>query len=179
MTCVVAISENNIVYMGADSAGVDNDGGIRTRKDSKIFSKSSFIIGYDGSFRLGQLIKYGFEIPKILKNADIFEYMVNDFVPLLRNHLITNGLHFKDDGDIVGSLLVGIKGRILGIESDFNVSELDCRYNSIGIGSDVALGSLHSTEYTELPPFDRIEMALYAASEFCSGVRPPFSMDSL
>ena len=42
MTCIVAIAEDGIIHMGADSAA-SNSYAIRTRKDTKIFNGGDFI----------------------------------------------------------------------------------------------------------------------------------------
>ena len=41
-------------------------------------------------------------------------------------------------------------------------------------GKDFALGSLYSTEKTNLTTQERINFALEAAAKFSAGVRPPF-----
>ena len=63
MTCIVAIKHDNEIWMGGDSAAFRDDE--RTnRADEKVFKNGDFLLGYSGSFRVGQLIRYAFNPPK-------------------------------------------------------------------------------------------------------------------
>ena len=57
MTCIIGYidRENKKILISGDSAGV-NKYMLYHRKDSKIFIREPFIMGFTGSFRMGQLL---------------------------------------------------------------------------------------------------------------------------
>ena len=72
------------------------------------------------------------------------------------------------------------------MDSDFQIGIPVDNYASIGCGSDLALGSLHTTdsllgvgEFKKLTPELRIKLALTAASTFSTGVLPPFIIEQV
>jgi len=160
--------------MGADSAGV---GGyyIERRADSKVFVNGEFIIGFTTSFRMGQLLRYGFCPPKPTEGKDIFEYMVTDFVDAVRNRLKSGGFAATKDGEESGgTFLVGYRGRLFNVQNDYQVAEQFGDYAACGCGQDIALGSMFSTKGK--PTEERIRTALEAAEEYNAGVRGPFNI---
>ena len=48
MTCIVGLEHNGAVWIGGDSAGVDNSLGIQTRDDRKVFQIGEAVIGFTG-----------------------------------------------------------------------------------------------------------------------------------
>ena len=173
MTCIVSIIDNGTVYMGGDSAGIAGMSMI-IRKDPKVFVNGPFIIGYTGSFRMGQLLRYRFDPPKqTIHQEDDMEYLVTDFIDSARRCFSINGFGDKD-ATIGGTFLVGYKGKLYTIEKDYQVGVPAANYDAVGCGADLALGSLHSTARLNLKPEDRIILALEAATEFSAGVSPPF-----
>jgi hypothetical protein len=173
MTCISALVDKGNIYLGADSAGVA-DYDLRRRHDSKIFINNGFIIGFTSSFRMGQLLRYSLVPPLVKSGQDLLAYMVTDFVDEVRNCFKRGGYaRVESSEDIGGVFLVGIKGRLFKIESDFQVGEFLEPYAAAGCGQAYALGSLYSTEglYPEL----RINKSLEAAEMFSAGVRGPFN----
>ena len=60
MTCIVGIlEENGDIYMGGDSAGASGNT-LKIRADEKVFINENYIMGFTSSFRMGQLLRYGF-----------------------------------------------------------------------------------------------------------------------
>lgn len=173
MTCIVGIVKNEKVYLAADSAGVSGLN-LRIRVDSKIFKKGEFIIGCTSSFRMIQLLRFSFTPPEI-KDKDIFEYMCTDFINQVRECFKEGGFiqKYSEGDEKGGNFLVGIRGRLFQVESDFQVGETANGFNAIGCGANYALGSLHSTrDYTS--PWIRLNKSLLAANEFSAGVSAPF-----
>lgn len=176
MTCVVGVIHENNVWLGADSAAfADLD--IVTRSDEKVFQNEEFIIGFSGSYRIGQLIRYAFTPPEKSAKSTEMSFMVNEFVDAIRDLCKEKGVLGKENEIEVmeASLLVGYAGKIYCIEQDFQVSILAERYAAIGTGSQVALGALHALkDFKDIPPTERINKALQAASEYSVGVRSPY-----
>ena len=175
MTCIVAVEHEGNVYVGADSIGVAG-WEKASRADQKVFVNGDFIMGFCGSFRLGQLLKYSFEPPAQSSKSEDMEYLVNDFVDSIRALLKEKGSITVDDGVedmIASSFIVGYRGKIYTIESDLQVAMHTEPYFAVGAGAQLALGSLYST-IDDPDPEKRLITALNAASTFCAAVAPPF-----
>ena len=186
MTAIAGIVEDGKVWMGADSAGV---GGLSLviRSDPKVFKVGELLMGFCGSFRMGQLLRYFLTPPVPKESQDDFDYMVKEFVPAVREIMkghgflnIMNGVESLDGGS---QFLIGRRGALYCIEQDMQVGQLATPYAATGCGQDLALGSLHTTHQmtgeSRMKPRERIEAALKAAEAFSAGVRGPFIIDSI
>lgn len=172
MTCIVGIAQNGQIVMGGDSAGVAGLD-LTIRADPKVFSIGDFTVGYTDSFRFGQLLRFSFVPPSKREDQSDFEYMCTSFIDALRNCLKDGGYARKEgEAETGGTCLVGWRGMLYEIESDYQVGIPINGYDAIGCGAPMARGSLFSTEGQPLR--DRVQMALEAAVEFSAGVRPPF-----
>lgn len=177
MTCIIGAIDNGKIYMGADSAGVGGYA-LWRRKDRKIFINGEFLIGFTSSFRMGQLLQYDFTPPQKKENQDIFEFMVTDFVESVRECLKKGGYSkIRENEESGGTFLVGYRGRLFTIESDFQVAEIFHDFAAVGCGDQIALGSMYSTFGKKTS--ERIMTALEAAQEFSAGVRSPFNLLSI
>jgi len=177
MTCIIGLLDKGGVYIGADSAGMAGYG-LTVRADEKVFINGDFIMGFTSSFRMGQLLRYSLKPPKYHPDIDLNEYMVTDFINAVRDCLKTGGYAKKDkDAETAGVFLVGFKGRLFKVESDYQVGVSALAYDACGCGEDIALGSMYSN--SSLPPRERIQQALGAAEQFSAGVRHPFVIKEL
>jgi ATP-dependent protease HslVU (ClpYQ) peptidase subunit len=175
MTCIVGLVENGIVYLGADSAGSAGNV-LAVRRDEKVFRNGEFVMGFTDSFRMGQLLRYAFTPPKIPEGRDLMAYMVTDFVDAVRACFGDGGYRREENSvETGGVFLVGVRGRLFEIESDFQVGERVRPYAAIGSGMDVALGSLFTSSGD---PGRRLQAALLAADEFTTTVCGPFVFSS-
>lgn len=187
MTAIAGlVDEKGKIWMGADSAGVRSYD-VRPRKDPKVFKNGEFLVGYTDSFRMGQLLRFGEHDGKTLGNVakdkgpkDAYSFMVCNVVPWLRA-MFKDGGYLKVDSnrETGGEFLIGFRGRLFTLFSDFQVAEAMFPYAAAGCGEDYALGSLFSTEKTGMKPRRRISMALKAAEQFSGGVCPPFRILSM
>lgn len=173
MTCIVGLEDKGNVYIGGDSAGVSGLS-IAIRADEKVFTNGPFLMGFTSSFRMGQLLRYKLTIPKQTHDQDDYEYMVTDFIDAIRKCFADNGFGTMADksSNKGGTFLVGYNGTLYVIYDDFQVGADACGYNSVGCGSDIAVGSLHSTAGKN--PETRVKMALEAATFHSAGVAAPF-----
>ena len=183
MTCIVAISQNGIVYMGSDSAASDEKSGmILARKEPKVFKVGQFGIAFTDSFRMGQILQYNWTPPKYVPtktNSGLDKFMRTKFIDSIKSSFKDNGYgtfgtNADADGDTGGVFLVGICGRLFTIDEDFHVGENLANYMAEGSGGSIALGSLHSTKKQKNPRL-RLKAALEAAAEFNMSVRPPYT----
>lgn len=190
MTCIVGVIEGGNIYMGGDSAGVAGNYRIQARKDLKVFrytdeSNNQFLLGFCGSFRLGQLLMTSLEFPR-LDGYIPFEYMVTQFVPAVKTLMSENGVERKKE-EVVSlnnsSFLVGIKDNkgdcyLFEVQDDYQVVELIVPYASCGCGADLALGALNILWGTDIEADVIVEQALLTAEKFNAGVRRPFNIIS-
>lgn len=183
MTCIVAVKHKNKVYIGGDSLGTDSGFGRSVRKDEKVFSKHDMIFGFCGSYRMGQILRYSFDIPSRTEDSDDMEYLVGQFIPALMDCYEDNGWYKKADEDEAtgGEFIIGYNGNIYMIESDFQVGIPSLDYECCGAGADIARGALFVLDKTKntLSPDKKITMALDAASEHSASVYKPYKILSI
>ena len=172
MTCIAALVHKGTVYMAADSAGIAGYE-LSVRRDPKIYRVGEFLFGSTSSFRMGQLLGYKFIPPPHHPDIPIERYMNVPFIDSLRMVLKDGGYTKIDSNkEQAGTFLVGYRGRLFLVDSDFQVGESLAPWDACGCGAAVALGSLFSTE--QYQPERRLELALQAAERYSAGVRGPF-----
>lgn len=160
------------VIIGGDSAGV---GGweVTIRRDPKVFVVGEYAIGFTSSFRMGQILQHEFAPPKPpAKQADLMRHMVVDFVGAVRGCLKSGGFATKEkEAESGGTFIVGVRGRLFEIASDYQVGEPVDPYASVGCGFAYALGAMAASSGD---PVARVRKALTIAARFSTGVRGPF-----
>lgn len=177
MTCIVGLKHDGKVYIGGDSAGVNVDAlSLTVRADTKVFTLGPYVMGFAGSFRMGQLLHHTLK-PTPPPTTRVERHMVATFIPEVQACLKRGKWLLKNDGQSEGGFfLVGVAGRLFGIECDFQVGEARDEYMAIGCGDDLALGSLHGSRGK--PPRTRIRSALEAAAYHSAGVTGPFKIEA-
>ena len=179
MTCIAAIAEKGKVYIGADSAGVA-DFDLTVRADEKVFAKGSFVFGFTSSFRMGQLLRYKLVLPKQSPKMSDRLYMYTIFIDAVRKCLKEGGYtKINDNVEKGGTFIVGYKGHVYEIKSDFQISESIDTFASCGCGHAYAKAVLYTTDNNhQISPSKRILKALKTAEHFSAGVRRPFKIVS-
>jgi hypothetical protein len=179
MTCIVGVTHEGKVYIGGDSAGVAGYG-ITSRADTKVFRRGPYVLGFAGSFRMGQLLHYVAELPVPSQPANdrsLDGFMVVNFIEAIRRPMTEGGFTRNRAGREEGGVfLAGIYGRLYCIDSDWQIGRAHDGYMAIGCGDDLALGSLHGSVW--MPPRRRVKVALEAAAHHSAGVCPPFKVVS-
>jgi len=182
MTCIVALKDEKAIYMGGDAAGV---GGLSLsiRQQPKVFflNEGKMMIGYTSSFRMGQLLQHQLVVPEHSPRKDTEKYLVTDFIDAVRNCFKSHGYsRVKESEEFGGIFLLAYDNEIWGIDSDYQVGKNYVPYDAVGCGADIALGSLYSTHTNDrYNSWDRINVALSAASVFSAGVAGPFTIISM
>ena len=180
MTCIVAIAQNGVVYMGADHAASDDKSGwILSRKDPKVFKVGQYGIAFTDSFRMGQILQYNWSPPKYTPtktNSGLDKFMRTKFVDSVKDAFRAQGFGSQVAGqeDEGGIFLIGVCGRIFTMDEDFHIGENILNFMAEGSGGAIALGALHATKKQKNPQL-RLKAALEAASEFNMAVKSPFS----
>lgn len=179
MTCIVGLECEEGVVIGGDSAGVSGMD-MTVRADEKVFRVGPFIMGFTSSFRMGQLLRYSLRVPDHYNDESDYQYMVTSFIDAVRECLEEGGWKKKkDERESGGSFLVGYRGRLYEVDSDFQVGMNVCGYAAVGCGHAYAMGSLYATDYQDKRPFaiHRVRRALEAAETFSAGVAGPFVIE--
>jgi len=177
MTCVVGMVQRGTVYIGVDSAAVQ--GWTRRRSGvAKVFRRGPFLMGYTTSFRMGQLLEHHLEAPAQDPAQADMAFMVTQFIERVRALLKEKGFtKIESNTEKGGQFLVGYRGHLYTIESDFQVAQQADGYDAVGSGAEFALGAMMAL--AALPPTRRIRKALEIAAHFNMGVCAPFSIKSM
>jgi ATP-dependent protease HslVU (ClpYQ) peptidase subunit len=178
VTCIVGVVEGDRVFMGGDSAGIAGYA-LTVRADQKVFRNGDFLMGFCGSFRMGQLLRYAFAPPKHPRRTDVYRYMVTTYVDSVRDTLKKGGFARKkeDVEEIDGSFMVGYRGRLFVVDEDYQITETVDGFAAIGCGQEIAQGALCVTQ--GMDPRKRVRAALDAAERYSAGVRRPFAVQVL
>jgi len=181
MTCIVAIAQNGIVYMGSDHAASDDKTGwILSRKEPKVFKVGQYGIAFTDSFRMGQILQYSWTPPKYTPtktNSGLDKFMRTKFIDSVKMAFKEGGygsVGSSSEEDTGGIFIVGLEGRIFTVDEDFHVGENVVNYMAEGSGGQVALGALHATRNQKNPRL-RLKAALEAATEFNMSVAAPYT----
>ena len=183
MSVVIAIKENGVTYMAADTQISFGDSKRHLKSDSlqKVWAVTDTphcIMGGVGLTRDLNLIRYCTSelIPEasVLKNEINVGTIMLNTVPAIfesiRNYtqLVTG---CDKDIPINSEFVLAYKDKVFDIAPDGTVEEVE-DYIAIGSGADAALGSLKHT--TDEPVYDRLIKALDAASESNLYVSEPY-----
>ena len=186
MSCIIAIATDRGIFMGADSAStaVGDQRGMSqiTTRNKKAFKRGSILVGAVGSVRLLNILANLLKWNDILQVANVekdTETIIQGIVEGIREAAKDRGFTKKDNDQetIFGQVLLAYRARLFEVQADLGVLEPSAGYDAIGSGTDVAMGSLHTTDGADIPPKDRILAALQATAEFTALVRPPFTFE--
>lgn len=178
MTCIAAIGDGEKVWLGGDAAAVSGYS-VHTRAEPKVFIKNKVVFGFTSSFRMGQLLQYRLEVPIHTNTQSVEDYLHIYLLDEIRKTLKDGGYaSVSNNREEIGTFIIGYLGHIYHVDSDFQIGRPDKNYHAVGAGLDLALGSLYTTDilHSKLTPEQRINIALSAAAEFSSVVRPPFTV---
>lgn len=175
MTVIAGLVDSGTVLLGGDSAGVGGYS-LTVRKDAKTFVNGAYVLGFTTSFRMGQILRHAFT-PPAPPGGDIEQFMCTTWIDAVRQALKDGGYARLDaNQETGGTFLVGVRGRLFEVDSDYQVGEALDQFAAVGCGGDVALGALYATVGTGMSGEDRILLALRAAERHSAGVRGPFTL---
>lgn len=175
MTCVIGQRTEEGVWIGADSAGTDPWGAQTIRADTKVFRVARMTMGFCGSFRMGQLLRFNLTPSPHPDGMSDYEYMVRVFVDDIRKVMKRGGFaHVKNGVEEGGQFLVAYRDGLYEVEEDFQVGISASKYACIGSGGLVASGAMAVLTADAVEPPKAIRRALKVASEQDAFVAPPF-----
>jgi ATP-dependent protease HslVU (ClpYQ) peptidase subunit len=185
MTVICALVEGSRVFMGADRGCSESSGEQVMCAASKIFRlgdpEDGYLVGVAGSIRVEQVIRHAFPPPRLADaEDDEIDAVMYHFVEALRacltkHRAVAEGK--RGDELTETDLLVGVRGRVYTVQTDYAVLLAAEGYAAIGCGQLPALGALHATD--GLDPERRVRLALAAAEAFHARIRGPFDVEVL
>jgi ATP-dependent protease HslVU (ClpYQ) peptidase subunit len=180
VTCIVGFVEGNTVWMGGDSAGTNDWLDQDLYHSPKVFRNDGMLIGSCGNARQGQLLRWALKVPDHDPRLDIEKYMVKTFIDAVRECFKAGGVGKLDNNveSNLGAFIVGYRGRLFIVYSDYQVRMPVKPYAAVGCGDQIANGALFASDHITAGR-ERVELALKAAERFSAGVRGPFHIESL
>ena len=176
MSCIVGLVDNGKVFIGGDSAA-SNDTFIQTLQAHKVFRVGPVLIGCAGSHRVLQILRHKLDLEESALETE--EYVVSHVIEKIRETFKEKGVlqALPEGEEFEGTFLLGYKGRLFTVCSDFSAQEYVDGCDSIGSGREYALGSMAATY--QLPPEERIILALTVAARYSPSVCQPFYVEVL
>jgi ATP-dependent protease HslVU (ClpYQ) peptidase subunit len=175
MTCIVGLQTKSGVWIGGDSAGTNGRMDQSIRKDKKVFVRGEFIMGFCGSFRMGDLLKHSLVLPEKQVGNDDVAFMVNDFVNAVKNCFGPENEGKTAKEHITPAFLVGYRGKLFSVQPDYQVGQPETGYDAMGAGAGIALGAMHMSKGMRNHE-SRIRQALEASQSNNASVRAPFNI---
>lgn len=147
MTTLLAIQHDDWCLMASDSQTTSGNIAGDCSTVGKICVNGDFLIGTAGTVRGANIIQHTFVAPKIGKIKNVDKFMVNKFIPILRNTFVTAGYDMKDSSEIAShdnEFLVAANGVIYLIDEVYGIERQADRIYTSGSGSHLALGAAHA-----------------------------------
>ena len=95
MSVVIAVSDGETIEAGADSA-VGSPEEIYELLEPKVFVRGDYLIGYCGSLRIGQILRYQTELPEPPPDGNLTAFLVQEVVPEIQRAVEVAGAAGKD-----------------------------------------------------------------------------------
>mgnify|MGYP003585177289 CR=1 FL=1 len=179
MTCIVGVQNGGTVWIGGDSAATDGHLNRTIISDPKVFVKDGFAFGVCGSPKVLDAIAHIIDLPE-QEGTNDRAFLVGIVVPAIREglkQLDATVQAMTGETCFEGEMLVGYRGKLYTLESNFQLIAAASGTAAIGSGGSIATGSLQATRGKS--PKRRILKALEAATEGNAGVAPPFVIVSV
>jgi ATP-dependent protease HslVU (ClpYQ) peptidase subunit len=176
LTLIVGLVHEGKAYLACDSCA--SDGHLYSLTTfPKLFVNDNLLIGYTGSFRMAQLIEYDFDPPKRPPETPPLTYLVRYMIGELRRVLKDGGFTTVHQNEETGAqFMLVLDNQLFTVQSDFSVLTDRQPFIAVGSGTEPALGALRATAHLNLPPKERLLLALQAAESMVTSVRGPFFM---
>ena len=180
MTIIIGIENDKGVVIGADtaiSAWLITESAL-----PKVFMiDDRFLFGGAGTPRANQLLRFGLEPKQQRDDEDDLAYLVTTVIPDIRQTLARGGALQDNDGmnATTNAFLMGYRGKLYNIDSDFQISRNSCGYSAVGSGSMVAMGAMSALTRTKLSPSNRVQAALEITAQLDIYCAAPFTILSI
>lgn len=145
MTCIAAIiDQKGVGHIACDSVGSNyHTKGVYTNR--KIFTVSDMLIGFTGSYRMGQILEHQLALPAATVGQEFESWLYVDFVEEVRKVLKNNGyLHVENNEEVGGTFLIVVAGRIFTVQEDLSLLESLDSFEACGSGEDYARATMNA-----------------------------------
>lgn len=171
MSVVVAVKEDGIIYMGADTQAT---GGMS--KTNKLHEPEYKLIKFENGIIVGFCGRIA-SVQQLIYRDDIFTLDENN--QLTKSHIVKNIVSklikmvdkIGNDDRLNISLLIAHKDKLYQINNSFNVISLN-EYGRIGAGQDFLFYNLCNKDIKD--PEERILKALINSARLCESVGGPY-----
>lgn len=173
MSVIVAVKENGVVYLGADTqttAGAIKQKCLSESSFKIVKLKNGILLGICGKVSARQIILSDSDLFTLDENGQLTKaQIVREIIPKLIDKMEQIG--DKESGDLDVSLLLAYKDKMYRISSGLNVVSLS-EVARQGSGSDKVCYVLHGLK--DLPVRERILKALVQSAKHTDSVGGPF-----
>lgn len=173
MSVIVAIKENGVVYMGADSQ--TTTGSYKTVSTNQSAVKinrlaNGILAGFCGRVAVKQEILSMDGVFTLDEEGNLTKrHIVTQIIPRLADKL--DLFSDEESGELSVSIVLAHKDKLYRIGTDLSVIKLNS-FTSSGAGRDFTYYAIESTKGQAVK--DRILTALYESAMRCDSVCPPF-----
>jgi hypothetical protein len=186
MTAIAAIALRGRVWIGGDSAAVEQSHYLDLAATPKVFTlgEGRMVLGYTSSFRMGHALQHRLTLPPALPGAGDVElldrWMAVEFMDAVRQVMRDVGYMKREyDREQGGQFLVGVRGHIYQCDDDFHARRQHLPYAACGAGISACLGAMWMVMQDQdrllgQPPESILRDVLAAAEACVVTVRGPF-----
>lgn len=183
MTCILGLEYDDHVYIGGDSITTNGwNKGIHI--EHKVFRLDGFLIGSAGATRMRNLLQHELAIRIQAENESDEHYIVSGLSEAVRECLKGHGfltIEAGRDTAGMGALVIGYRGRLYWMGSEFDISRFEGGICAVGVGGDFAVAALRALMLTsdKIDPIPMMLQALAISGEYSAGVAPPYYVEVL
>ena len=142
MTTTVAVKNDEKIVFASDSAG-SNSNRIWIITEGKFFKlNDDLAIGYAGSFREEQIIKYDLSVPT-QEPSETDDHFMYNLANAIKSALVDKSAN-KDADNCISNLIICYKNRLFHFSVDFQIVEYDGVFEAIGSGQCYAIGAMET-----------------------------------
>jgi ATP-dependent protease HslVU (ClpYQ) peptidase subunit len=172
MTCIVAFRYKKDTIIAGDKMGSDTITG-SVMKKPKVFRNYDFLIGYEDSFRLGQILQFNWFPPERKMEQDIDSYLYVDVVRSLKECFEMEGYGEEGKSEF-GTFILCYEDRIIEVQSDLSFLEPEQDIVCLGSGGYHAVGAIEALLDYEKNPETILKKAFKIVSDNVVSVSSKF-----
>lgn len=165
MTAIAGVEHGGRVWLGADSGMARPDGEVCLSKFAKVIARGGWVFGCAGDGRLDTLLRFHVDLPPVAGDVDELTHVA--LVAAIKKAATQRDIDVSEC-----EALVGVRGRLYGLDCGTMSADRSWGYAAIGEGSGPALGVLFDRRGED--PRKTLARALRAAEQHVAIVRRPF-----
>jgi ATP-dependent protease HslVU (ClpYQ) peptidase subunit len=168
--------------MAGDSGGFETESGsVTLSRTVKVWKLGQIVFGSAGSYRAIQIIQHWLPNKGIAEKFDasdssVDSFMVTSLLPTMKSLLEEHGFGETENEhtSMDAVFLIGAKGQLFELQSDYSMITVAGPYHAVGSGRDIATGALDILNKSKKSPENILKEALITAEKYNAFVRRPF-----